>query len=335
MKRNDRISINFSDLPIESTLKVTKFINEFLINDWLDPDVFDKKIKKYSMLEQYFICEYGKEYYSKLRLKQWLRLPENSERFEEKMINILLQNADNFILSIEGMKSSLWRILAQQKRTLQSLKKLHIPFEEGVIEFRLPLYFPPLLTNDSKIHNKSYTVDIDSFGEYFQNLFKDIFSDEDIHYLLYNSFIFQNNLYPVRLLYIEVEKITTFKDKMHQLYTAYSKLYETNKKRYENYYTQYLKDLLNGKITKKVTDTHGIIIDTKELIVLSDAQKGYYSKLKKSIKLPEVNKYDFAKVLYNSFPHIREDYIKKLIKNPSYQLDTFFELTGKSIRQSV
>lgn len=335
MSRNDRVSIKFTDLPIESTFKVTKFLNDFLIEDWLGLDVFEEKINKYTLLEQYFIYLYSQDYYSKHRLKKWLNQTGN-DRFDPELIGILYTNSENFVLNIEGKIKSLRRILADSKRKGKVYEKINVSFREKPLEFRFPLYFPPLL-GDKSFSNKNYTDDVKHFKQYLRDLFQNMFSDEDVEHFIINSFKFKNNLYPIQLLYIEVDNITDFKNRMIELYNFYKDFYDAKRKRYRDYYDQSIENILNGKQRKKIIDVNGTVIETEDFVLdkdSSESRRKYYNGLKKKLELPEITKYDFTKILYNSFPHIREDYIKKMIDNPDYKLEDYIIKTARSIRKS-
>ena len=72
MSRNDRITLELTDLPLESVCNVFNFLENIVKDYLLDIDIFEKEIQKFTLLEQYFICEYGSFYYSKPKINSFL-----------------------------------------------------------------------------------------------------------------------------------------------------------------------------------------------------------------------------------------------------------------------
>ncbi len=341
MKRNDLITLELTDLPLESLPKIFTFL-ENTLEEFLDLDVFEEKIKRFTILEQYFICKYGVEYYSKPKLTSWLNKQKDNWGMEDETVRRIQENSEEFLSSVEGMKNSLERITKNHKRKYKNFKDLQFPYEEEIIDYRIPLYFVPQTIEDFESRHKTFSQNKNRFKEEVFKIFRDIFSDHDIERFFNNSFDFQFNPYLVSLLYIEVHNVGDFKSKAYTLYDSYNKFYKSEKARYEKYFANYCEDLAkglkNGVIKEKRTDSKGLLIETGRTIEVNENRKKFYptpeklEELKKSFTLNEVGKIDFTKVLYNSFPFIREDYIEKKIKNIDYTLDQFIDTFSTSIR---
>jgi hypothetical protein len=333
MNRNDRTSIKLTDLPLESVSKVFKFLEEFLKTDCLDLDVFENKIKKFNILEQYFICEYGEEYYSEQRLRLWIKDFTKHQGIDDDVLGLIRENGQNFILGIKGMKNSLRRLVADYKRKNIIFKDLAETFEEEINNYRLPLYFVPQTQENYEKRGKILAINKITFKKEVHAIFSDVFTEQEIKWFFINSFDFNTNPYPVNLLYMEVqENLDDFYNRIHQLYTSYLRFYEAEKKRYQDYYTDYTKQLEKGEIKKIAVNDKGLLIDTGETTKITDPHKNY-NKPKKPFELPDFTKTDIAKILFNNFSHIREDYYQKKLKNSDYQLDTFLKSIENKIRE--
>ena len=334
MNRNDRTSIKLTDLSLESASKVFKFLEEFLITDNLDLDIFDNKIKKFNILEQYFICEYGVEYYSEQKLRLWVKDSTKHKGIDDGVLRLIRENGQNFILGIEGMRNSVRRLAADYKRKNISFKHLPITFEEEAINHRLPLYFIPQTLENYEKRGNILAINKATFKKEVYDIFINIFSENDIEWFFINSFDFKNNPYSVCLLYIEIqENIADFNNRIYQLYDSYTRFYEAEKKKYEDYYADYVKQLKKGAIKKVCTTDKGLsLVDKNETIKISDIGKKFYIEPKELLELPDITKTDFTKILFNNFPHIREKYYKIKLKNSDYLLETFLKSIENSIR---
>lgn len=341
MKRNDLITLELTDLSLESLPKIFTFL-ENTLEEFLDLDVFEEKIKRFTVLEQYFICKYGVEYYSKPKLTSWLNKQKDDWGMEDETVRRIQENSEEFLSSVEGMKNSLERIAKNHKRKYKNFKNLQFPFDEEIIDYRVPLYFAPQTVEDFESRHKTLSKNKTRFKEEVFEIFRDIFSDHDIERFFNNSFDFQFNPYLVSLLYIEVHNVGNFKSKAYTLYDSYNKFYKSEKAKYEKYFANYCEDLAkglkNGVIKEKRTDSKGLLIETGRTIEVNENRKKFYptleklEELKNSFILTEVGKIDFTKVLYNAFPFIREEYVEKKIKNTDYTLDSFISTFSKSLR---
>lgn len=350
MSRNDRITLELTELPLESVTKVFSFLENIVKDYLLDIDTFETEIQKYSLLEQYFICEYGSFYYSKQKINSLLK-SQHFNGYDDFQKRLIEENADNFIKGIEGMRESLKKLAKNHKRKYGDFSTFKLPdgFIEKPIDFRLPLYFTveTALDFEKRLGNRLKTKS--DFKQEIYTILREILQDEDIELFFNNTFAYSTNPYPIILLYLTINKKTEFKKKMLQLYTSYSNYYLRGKSQYENYYIEYHSDLAeqikNKKIKKIVLNSEGLLVDTGEFIELTEQRSRFYPKIKnkedkqkfikelKLFRLPEITKEDFAKILFNSFVHIREEYIEKIIENPEFSIEQYLKkVSTESIR---
>lgn len=350
MSRNDRTVLELTELSLESVAKVFNFLENVLKDYLLEIDTFETELQKYSLLEQYFICEYGSIYYSKQKINSLLK-SRSFNGYEDFQIRFIEENADNFIKGVEGMRESLKKLAKNHKRKYGDFTtfKLSDGFIEEPVDFRLPLYFAVEDVRDfeKRLGNKLKTKS--DFKQEVYTILGDILQEEDIQLFFNNSFAYSTNPYPIMLLYLTINKKTEFKKKMLQLYTSYSNYYLRGKSQYENYYIEYHSDLAeqikNKKIKKTVLNSEGLLFDTGEFIELTELRSHFYPKIKnkedkqrfikelKLFRLPEITKEDFAKILYNSFVHIREGYVEDTIENPELSLEQYLKkVSTESIR---
>ena len=228
MKRNDLITLELTDLPLESLPKIFTFL-ENTLEEFLDFDVFDLKIKRFTVLEQYFICKYGVEYYSKPKLTSWLNKQKEDHGMEDETVRRIQESSIEFLSSVEGMKNSLERIVKNHKRKYKNFKDMQFPYEEEIIDYRIPLYFIPQTIEDFESRHKTLSKNKTKFKAEVFEIFRDIFSDYDIERFFNNSFDFQFNPYLVSLLYIEVQDVGDFKSKAYTLYDSDNKFINLKK----------------------------------------------------------------------------------------------------------
>lgn len=355
MSRNDRTKLYLEDLPLESVSKIFNFLENVVKNHLLNIDVFEKEIQKYTLLEQYFICHYGSIYYSKQRINSFLK-SRHFNSYENEHKRLVEQNADNFIKGIEGMQKSLLKLAKNHKRKYGDFEKFNLKegFIEERINFRLPLFFAPESAEEFEkkfvptLADKSTSKS--EFKKEVYKILKDILQPEDIELFYHNAFGYSTNPYPIMLLYIEIKNKGIFKGRMLELWTSYSDYYKYQKSKFEEHYKKYYselgKQILNKGIKRIVTDSRGLLVNTGEIINLSEHRGKFYPKItyeeelkkfiaeKRLFNLPEITKEDLAKTLFNSFAHIREDYFEKLIENPKFSLEEHIKMVSTSLKRT-
>ncbi|SUX46623.1 hypothetical protein [Chryseobacterium indoltheticum] len=349
MSRNNRITLELTELSLESVTKVFNFLENVLKDYLLDLDMFEEKIQKYSLLEQYFICEYGSIYYSKQKINSLLK-SRSFTGYEDFQIQSIKENADNFINGVEGMRESLKKLAKNHKRKYGDFVTFKLPdgFIEKPINFRLPLYFAAQTAEDFEKRFGTRSKTKSDFKQEVYSILEDFLQKEDIELLFNNSFAYSTNPYQIVLLYLTITNKTEFKKKMLRLYTSYSEYYQRGKSEYENYYKKYYSELAHQikdkKIKKTVLDSRGLLVDTGEFIELTETRSKFYPKLdtvadkqkfinsKELFHLPEITKEHFGKILYNSFVHIREGYVEKAIENPGLTLEQHLKKASTELR---
>lgn len=333
MSRNDRVSIELTDLSLESVSKVFNFLEELLKVYHLDLDVFESRIKKFNLLEQYFICEYGAKFYSEQKLRSWIKDSTKYRIVDDEVVRLIHENTKDFILGIEGMRKSLRRLVANYKLENKTFKDLPTAFEEEIKDYRLPLYFVPQTLENHKQRGGVLAINKTVFRKEVNDIFIEIFTEEEIEWLFINSFDFKYNPYPVCLLYLEIqENLAKFNDRIYQLYLSYIRFYEAEKKKYETHHADHVKQIKKRVLKKSILNDKGLLVDTNQVIEITDIRKKFHPIPEEDFKLPDFTKNDFTKVLFNNFPHIREEYYKRRLKNSDYPLDTFLKSIENKIR---
>lgn len=269
MSAYDRINNAITELPPESAFKVFEFI-KILFNNRLDKQFFKDAFWNFNAGEQNYICYYLKTYFDNSQrytfFNKWIEEKEfeYSEAGEE-------QSFFYFKEEIYQNKGQLMSILVSYEKTaqrrLKQLKKFKIPFNqysnyfsEDKIDYRVPLYLKP---------NK--------FKSYFLEVMNEVMSDEQAKVFFYNSFKFGNNLYPIKLLYIELSDMTLIKEQMSLVKREYDKQ-------------------VKYQLEKAVLEYNG------KLDNMPAKKQIWYSKL--SVEKPTIK--DFVKIMYNAFPQLRD-----------------------------
>ena len=269
MSAYDRINNVITELPPESAFKVFEFIKS-LFDNRLDKQFFKDTFWSFNVAEQHYVCYYTKTYFDSSDrytfFNKWIQEKgfEYSKAGEE-------QSFFDFKEELYQNRRQLVSILISYEKTaqrrLKQLKKFKVPFNqysdyfpEGQIDYRIPLYFKP---------NK--------FKNYFLDVMNEVMSVEQAEEFFYNSFKFGNNLYDIKLLYIELNDLTLIKEQLSLV-----------KREYDNHIKYQL---------EKLVLTHNGKIDTKP-----DKKQIWYSKL--TDDKPTLT--DFAKIMYNAFPQLRD-----------------------------
>jgi len=344
MTRDERVTLRLTDLPLTSVVSIFNFIQDFLERCAGDLDYFEKSLSKFSVLEQYFICEYISEYFSKNRIKEWLDFQVAKESIDDNVVRLTKENAQGIINAIDQMKASYKRRAQSYKKNYGNFKKLESEYIEELIDFKLPVYFKPIGVEQIE---KTPLISFPTWKTLkndIVNILKDSFNESDINDFIYNSFQFKKRKTPVYFLYINIgiKNKGTFLDLMSKVWENYNQ-YNYKLKEYKDYYIKELssweKQIESEKIERKVRDVNGFVLPKTIKIKYTDTNRlKFYPSvdkikdLKKSFEIPMVQKKDFVKILYNAFPHIREEYFKKRSKNSDYTINQFFIDFSRKIR---
>ncbi|MFV0531758.1 MAG: hypothetical protein ACK5MD_10035 [Flavobacteriales bacterium] len=265
----DRINTAITELPPKSAFKVFQFIDE-LFEKCLDRELFKQNFWSFNAGEQHYICLYLKHYFNGSErytfFNNWVIQQEFKYRQSGEE-----ESFHDFKEELYHNKKQLAAILTSYEKTahrrLKQLKKYKVPFDEyaeyfhdGHIDYRLPLYF-----NRKELQ------------EFFIKAMQEVMTSQQAEEFFINSFDFGNNLYPIRVLYIELDNLTDIKEQITLVKDQYDKYFKYH-------------------VEKSIED-HNKGID---LLPLNKQQ--YYPKLKDE----KPTNTEFVKIMYNAFPEIRD-----------------------------
>lgn len=289
MSSYDRINNAITELPPKSAFNVFNFINE-LFENRLDKELFKQKFWSFNAGEQHYICLYLKYYFNGAKrytfFNKWLQQKElqHTQAGEEQLFQDfkedLYRNKQQLIAILFSYEKTAHRRLSQLKKYKVAFDEYGEFFNEGVLNYRLPLYFK---------HNK--------LKDYFLKAMREVMTQQQAEAFFVNSFDFGNNLYPIKLLYIELESLTYIKEQISLV-----------KKEYDDYYKYHSE--------KRIQD-HNNSIDN-----LTPEKQQWYSKLKDE----KPTNTEFAKIMYNAFPEIRDTASKN-----KKGLDNFLKTYGSNL----
>jgi hypothetical protein len=294
--RYDRIKTAITQIPTSSAVKVFSFIDDLFENK-LDKEYFKQYFWTFNTGEQHFICDYLDIYLNSSEkesfLNNWLNQQELSyaESGEEELFH-------DYKEELTLNKSQIVAILDSYKITAERRFKMllihKIPFDQqssyfnqGEINYKIQLHYRP-----------------SDFKEFFIQAMQEIMTNQDATAFFYNSFDFGTNLHHTKLLYIELDNL---KDIKEQIYIV--------KKRYDKDHKYELENKLktHNERTKKLMNSRKN---------LSYKQIEFYSNSKTQLQPPTLT--DFAKIMYNAFPQVRDKAIGK-------DLNTFLNTYGSNL----
>ena len=287
MSRFDRINTAITQIPIPSAAKVFNFIDE-LFENRLDKEYFKQDFWNFDTGEQYFICYYLNIYFDSSDrytfFNNWLKQKEDLYRQagdEESFID--------FKEELYANKQELLAILNSYKKTAErrfkTLLKHKVPFDlysdyftKGQIDYKIPLHYKPK-----------------EFKTYFLKKMSGLMTTHDTETFFYNSFDFGHNLYPVKLLNIELDNHTDIKERIIDVKTFYD-----SQRKYQ--------------LEKSLQAYNG------NLVSLPKEKQPWHPRIEP--EFPTLC--DFAKIIYNAFPQIRDKALGK-------DLNQFLKNYGKNL----
>src|SRR5690606_7775548 len=258
--------------------------------------------------------------------------------------------------AVDGMKKSYRKRAQNYKRNYFNFKELESKYNEEPIYFKIPFFVKPIKVIDLA---KTPSISIDTKNKFKRRVYdilRSSFCESDIKDFISNSFQFGLNNKNVYFLDIEINTNSklNFMALMYKVWYEYEVSYISEVKKYKIYYLESLTEISNliksKKRFKTIISEESFILprikkleeeknkEEKESSILTKNRESLYpslkkiNELKKTFEIPIVTKKDFAKVIYNSFPHIREDYFKKVSKNKAYTLDEYIKYLSTKIR---
>ena len=279
--RYDRINTAITQIPVSSAVKVFTFIDELFENK-LNKEFFKKNFWNFNTGEQHFVCFYLDIYLNSSKITSfftnWLQQKEYSygdanvsNEFDDYKEELLL-NKQELITILDSYKKTAQRRFQMLLKNKISFDQHSRYFSNDHIDFKIQLIYKP---SDFKL--------------FFIEVMKKIMTEKDALTFFYNSFEFGTNLHETKLLHIELNNLTDIKKQI-----------DTIKERYDKDYKYVLENNLkphNLKIEKLLTSRK----------ILSGKQKEFYPKIE--LQSPTLS--DFAKIMYNAFPEVRDKAIGK------------------------
>lgn len=285
----DRINNAITELPPESAFKVFEFIKT-LFDNRFDKQFFKDTFWSFNAAEQHYVCYYTKIYFDSSDrytfFNKWIEEKgfEYSKAGEEQSFfdfkEDLYKNKQQLVAILTSYEKTAHRRLNQLKKYKVAFDEYGEFFNEGIINYRLPLYFK---------HNK--------FKEYFLNAMQEVMTQQQAETFFVNSFDFGSNLYPIKLLYIELDNLTYIKEQISLV-----------KKEYDDYYKYHSE--------KRILDHNDSVGN------LTPEKQEWYSKLKDE----KPTNTEFVKIMYNAFPEIRDTASKH-----KKGLDNFLKRYGSNL----
>ena len=303
------IQIKITDISPDSASKVFQFLHILLEEKHLDENYFKEELIKFTLEQQYFIFVYAKLYFANSERGYLDRLLKNQERLyvnEDTSQNFLeyssliTKNASkifnitdsNQLKVIEKkLKGSIRNNDAKEDFITQlAANPYNTKLDVKPFNYRIPLYIKYDRINNAEIEKEreKYGVSV-IFKDFKKDVFdilKPILNPDQLEQFFYNSFAFHNNAYPIEFLHFEISEKGVFQSCIRNLNNTY-------KKNVLPHVEKYTED--------------------------------YNKKYNKEDKFKGVSRLEFMKVMYNTFPSIRDSYQLKKQKNPSLKLDDYLK----------
>jgi hypothetical protein len=288
MKAYEKINHAITFVLPDSATKVFNFVND-LFNQDLDPEFFKQKFWDYNAAEQYFICYYLGIYFDSSDrytfYNKWLSEQEKIYSDSDEY-DAFLDRKYRLDINKGRLSNVLLNYTPTAERRMKQLKKHKVPyvdyqnsFKDELLDYRIPLY----------------KVDYKEFKEFFIVALKEIISQKQAEQIFFNSFAFGNNIYPIELLYVEVDKLTLLKEQISLV---------------KKYYDENFRYQIESKIVK-----HNKAIDD-----LPANKRAFYQKISESNSIG----LSFAAIMYNAFPEIRD-------KQKNKELEKYLENLASNI----
>lgn len=315
MSKYKRINLAITDLSPESASKVFGFLNDCLSNR-LSIEYYKKKILDYSINEQYFILYYAKIYFSESDNSYLSMYIQNTDRGfadGEKTKEItnhfdnLRRNGNTLLAYLSQIENTLERQYKKRKKN-----NIHLTSDNSVYNYRVPLYF-----NTNNKSSNILKIDKETFKKESQKIICRVMDYVQFEKFFINSFEYQGNLEPIQLLHVEMGNVKQVYSQFYKLYTYY----KTERNHQNKIVSDIRNELINGEIKRK-----------DNLPVNSLRRK--FIKIPPKVSLKKITRFDVMKIMYNTFPQIREGYSQYQSKNPLSTLDSYLEIASRNIKNA-
>lgn len=314
MSNYNRINLDLTDLSPESASNIFLFLHNCLENEF-SLEYYNNNILKYSIQERYFILNYAKQYFSnspKSYLNKWMESQaklidggEHRERLPDFFFR-LSTNADIFLTFLKQSENTIKRQAKKTKKT-----GLSITTQNKLYDYRIPLYFKTDNKRDFSGLSSS-EINLKSFKIMTKEIIGEIMDSEQFEDFFNNSFSFQGNLDKIKLLNIEMGNRTIAYSQFFHLYSYYDDERKYQNKVIGHYYNRLIEERVRQK---------------KNLPEI----RGKFMKIPTIPYLGTVTRFDFMKIMYNTFPLIREQASEYLLKHPESDLDSYLKTKCRNI----
>lgn len=293
-KKPSRTKINESHLSPDSGIKVFKFINQLLEEHELSTEFFKSRIYTFNAFEQYFICRYCQLYFnnkgSDIYLYKWLE--QQRAIYDDNDEPELFDNID---VTISKNQQELLNIIPHYKKIAEKRAK-------DLIRFNIPEWQYSKHFDDHPINCKiPLLYKPSSFRLKFFDIWQGLYTKSQVEEMFSNIFQLSGINEDTKALYLDVDKKMLVREQMTHTYKEYKSMVERQNEK--------------------------VILRYKEYLMNQDE---FRSQFYKTFEYEKVLRYSFAHALYNCFPHFRDLYREKSIKNPSYTKEAYFENTVKN-----
>jgi len=288
-KKPSRIKPEVENLSPASEIKVFSFINTLLEQHRLDTKFFKEELNNFNAGEQYIICKYCNLYFrnkgNQIYLCRWLedQFEAYDDIGEPEAYDILDEEVTRNQLKLLNILPFYQNIALKRFR---DLIRFNIPInkyldfhKDDVIDCRIPL-----------VYGKT------EFKKQFFNIWRELYTEQQVEDFYRNSFRFTNNDPNPSLLYLDIDKRGWVDQQMFLTIDLY-------------------RNTINRQTQKKANDYNNA------LKAMSKLKKVYY----KEYDYESIIRDSFVKIMFNAFPEVRDKYKIKLLKVPNYSKTLYFE----------
>jgi hypothetical protein len=319
VSKYNRIKLELIDISPQSVSKVFLFLQNCFDNN-LSPEYYKTNIINYSIYEQYFIVYYAKQYFSDSRESH---LNKSLKKIANEYGDIYNNNPiEDYFYQLQNNAKTLLAILNQAENTIsrqakKSKKGYFIVENHSVYNYRIPFYLKHKIETDNIILKSRQKIDIEIFKRKVEEIISPIMDSKQFEEFFNNSFDFHGNLNSPQLLNIEMGNVK-------EVYCQFYKLYS------------YFKIERNDQ-TKIINDHYNKLIEdkTKKKDSLpKNSIRIKFIKIPEQFSLKKVTRIDVMKIMYNTFPQIRDSYFQHQNKNPNSTLDLYINTISRNIKNA-
>ena len=302
--KRDRIIPRLEHLAPSDVIKIFTFLRELIEDMNLDWDFFESRKRLFNAKEQYFVDYYTKVYLNssdpKNYLDKWItnqgKYADTSELYLSfsEYLNLIESNSAKIRKKLFGNE------LEEPTIVLNNNELILIP-----INYKINLLIPPKTTTIDKDWGGEVVyfvpIKIRNFEAFVCKALELILTENESKLFFNNSFSFYSN-YNISPTFLDF--CVTDKSKLDN---AVFEIY----KEYSNNLVDYMRD------------------QDEKLDKVTPKQWKFSQKIKHQTAL----KIDFMKVMFNAFPHIREEYLNKKNKDSSLTLENYLANRSTNIRE--